>query len=224
MKSRYNLKSAIAISAIVFSASVFPVSSVTANTGFYQVANVNQNDSLNMRSGAGTTYPVIGSIPSNGRTIMATGRTQQVGNSNWAEVVWLGQFGWVNKHFLTTGYQQQAPQAPVQQVDYNQQNANGHTHPANRCTRSITHTHPNGANSHQHNYSCQPNQQNTANQQSQPQRPVNNANTHRHPANRCTNSITHTHPNGAGQHNHRYSCTQMMARPKYQPQPKYTNY
>lgn len=84
--------------------------------------------------------------------------------------------------------------------------ANTHTHPANPCTRSVSHTHPNGANQHTHRYSCQG--------QATQQRPqvqvravattTQSANTHTHPRNQFTNAVTHTHPNGANQHTHNY--------------------
>lgn len=71
--------------------------------------------------------------------------------------------------------------------------ANRHTHPANKCTNSVTHSHPNGKRPHTHHYSCQSNAKKKPNQ-------------HRHPANRCTKSIYHSHPNGNRPHTHRYSC------------------
>lgn len=70
--------------------------------------------------------------------------------------------------------------------------ANGHVHPANKCTKSIRHTHPNGKRSHSHKYSCSGVAQ-------------GNRWTHGHPANRCTKSIRHTHKS-KGPHSHKYSC------------------
>ena len=71
----------------------------------------------------------------------------------------------------------------------------GHTHPANECTNSIKHTHPNGGGAHKHRYSCKGNARNNM-----------GANQHKHPANKCTRSIAHAHPNGKRTHNHKYSC------------------
>ena len=71
-----------------------------------------------------------------------------------------------------------------------------HTHPANKCTNSITHTHPNGKRKHTHHYSCKGAAVASA----------SSANTHRHPANRCTKSTTHTHPGGKKPHTHKYVC------------------
>ncbi len=71
--------------------------------------------------------------------------------------------------------------------------ASGHTHPANKCTNSIRHNHPNGSRSHSHKYSCT-----TAHK--------GNRWTHGHPANKCTKSIRHTHKFKNSPHNHKYSC------------------
>ncbi len=70
-----------------------------------------------------------------------------------------------------------------------------HTHPANECTNSITHSHPlpSGSKVHKHSYSCKG-------------KVPKSINTHRHPANKCTRSTTHTHPNGRRSHSHKYAC------------------
>ncbi|PWQ93454.1 SH3 domain-containing protein [Leucothrix arctica] len=82
-----------------------------------------------------------------------------------------------------------------------------HTHPANECTRSSTHSHPGGGNTHQHRYSCQ----GKATQQARPQvqvRAASNANSHTHPSNQFTNAVTHTHASGNANHNHNYGGQQ----------------
>ena len=94
--------------------------------------------------------------------------------------------------------------------------ANTHTHPANRCTRSVSHTHPNGVNQHTHRYSCQ----GQATQQ-QPQVQVRavaqtNANTHTHPRNQFTNAVTHTHASGSSQHKHNYGGQRQVQQPQVQ--------
>ncbi len=81
--------------------------------------------------------------------------------------------------------------------------ANSHTHPAQpKCTNSVTHTHPNGAKSHHHKYSCR------GMVKHQPRRAATgNKWTHRHPAiPRCTDSVTHTHKFNNRGHHHKYSC------------------
>jgi len=208
MKIATYVRSALAASTLLLAVGSLPA---VADNTFYQVNNVQNDDALNIRSGAGANYPVIGTIPHNGRTVMSTGQTAQNGRSTWVEVVWLGQIGWVNNRFLSDSVQQQQPVNNVQQAAPVQNNANAHTHPSNRCTRSITHVHPSNSSSHQHRYSCDPN--GGANNAPAPAMKNNyqaqvpaDPNSHIHPRNECTNSITHTHPNGAGSHQHRYSC------------------
>ncbi len=272
MKIATYVKSALAASTLLLAATTLPVTAY-ADTAFYQVRNVQSDDALNIRSGAGVSYPVIGTIPHNGRTVMSTGQTQKNGRTTWAEVVWLGQIGWVNKRYLADSSQVQQQQRTQQAARTNtrvqrnarntrtnaraqrnarntrvQRSANTHSHPANRCTRSVTHTHPNGAVPHKHHYSCDPNRNRNkapapavkSNYRAKLPAPVpavkNNyqanvptdVNLHKHPSNKCTNSVTHTHPNGARAHQHRYSCKknavpsqQYQAQPKYRPQPKY---
>ena len=70
----------------------------------------------------------------------------------------------------------------------------GHTHPANKCTNTITHKHPNGVRQHKHSYSCKGNAKSSED-------------AHLHPANKCTKSTTHTHPAGKRGHSHKYTCS-----------------
>lgn len=78
--------------------------------------------------------------------------------------------------------------------------ANAHTHPANECTNSITHTHPNGKRAHTHHYSCKGKGGMTKD-------------SHTHPANKCTKSTTHAHPNGKREHAHKYVCQVNLTNP-----------
>lgn len=109
-------------------------------------------------------------------------------------------------------------QRPTQVVQQRPANtANTHTHPANPCTRSVSHTHPNGANQHTHRYSCQ----GQATQQPRPQVQVRaatqtNANTHTHPRNQFTNAVTHTHASGSSQHKHNYGGQRQVQQPQVQ--------
>lgn len=84
-----------------------------------------------------------------------------------------------------------------------------HTHPANKCTNSISHTHASGAKAHKHRYSCK-------------SAVKKDANSHKHPANKCTNSVMHTHPSGANAHKHRYSCQSSGANSHSHPANSYT--
>ena len=81
---------------------------------------------------------------------------------------------------------------------------NTHSHPANRCTRSIAHNHA-GPAGHSHRYSCQ----GQATQQ-QPRQAVAvrqvvvDNNSHTHPRNQYSNAVTHSHASNNRQHSHNY--------------------
>lgn len=159
MKLRQTLRTLALASVMALAVGVVPAQ---ASTQFMQVVNVSSNDALNLRAGPDSNSDVIGSIPHNGQTVVATGNKQ----GNWIEVNWAGQTGWVNQRFLKSAVQQTVSnranrqtrqQRPTRQLRPNTRNASvSHTHPANECTRSITHSHPNGGVTHNHNYSCQP--------------------------------------------------------------------
>lgn len=70
-----------------------------------------------------------------------------------------------------------------------------HQHPANRLTKTVSHTHPNGQRAHTHRYGGHHTQ---ASKQA--------AGTHTHPLNKCTRTRAHQHANGQRKHSHRYSC------------------
>lgn len=154
MKLRQTLRTA-ALASVIALAGVVPAQ---AATQFMQVVNVSSNDVLNMRAGPTTNSDVVGSIPYNGQTVVATGNKQ----GSWVEVNWAGETGWVNQRFLQ-GSRAVASQAriqrPTRQTRTVTRNASvAHTHPANACTNSITHSHPGGGVTHNHNYSCRPGQ------------------------------------------------------------------
>ncbi len=152
----------------------------------FSVKGVSAGDVLSMRKYPGVKSKIIAQIPPNGSGLKPTGKRVQKGRSIWAQVKWKTQTGWVNTRYITPSRKQQTTGKTTPM--------NSHTHPANRCTRSVTHSHPNGKRSHKHRYSCMNKQKNSA------------ANKHSHPANKCTKSITHSHPNGKRTHTHRYSC------------------
>lgn len=203
----------------------------TAVSADYKIVNVANWDSLNVRNGAGTGYDIVSEIPANSGSIKSTGDTKDVGGSTWVKITWNGQSGWVNNRYLeTTGatstnnmkqtyYNPQPAKTTTTYSSYSPRattNNNQHTHPENRCTRSISHQHT-GPSNHAHQYSCQ----NKGRQQQVTQynakttdiygkkrtayTPKQNTNTHRHPANQCTRSISHSHI-GSANHKHSYSC------------------
>lgn len=224
MKIRRHLKAIILASTLALSCGAMPTS-FAAN---YQVTNVDSWDTLNVRSGAGTGYDVVSEIPASANKIQITSSERDVGGSTWVKVKWNGKSGWVNKRYLSAA---NTTNNNMKQTYYNPQPAtntysaytppkaagNTHSHPANRCTRSISHSHK-GTAGHTHRYSCQKGRQQTQQTTNYFNRSntdiygrttrtnnTQNKNTHRHPANRCTRSISHTHA-GAPNHSHRYSC------------------
>lgn len=105
------------------------------------------------------------------------------------------------------------PKPPVKPMPRPRPRSSGnkwtHSHPANKCTKSVTHTHKHAGGTHRHSYSCGPKRP-TVYRPPVKKQPMTNA--HTHPAiPNCTDSISHTHPNGRSAHKHAYSCKPMMA-------------
>ena len=106
---------------------------------------------------------------------------------------------------INTKRQTQFVQAPTRQVN----TGNTHSHPANRCTRSISHTHA-GPAGHSHRYSCQGQATQRQVQQQQVvavQETVVDNNSHTHPRNQFSNAVTHSHASTNRQHSHNYGQT-----------------
>jgi len=73
----------------------------------------------------------------------------------------------------------------------------GHAHPANRCTKTIRHSHKFNNSHHTHRYSCQGKRRYSG----------GNKWTHGHRAvPNCTDSIRHTHKYNSARHSHKYGC------------------
>jgi hypothetical protein len=71
-------------------------------SGPYAVILVKSNDVLNIRSGPGVDYPIIGSFQPTYTDVMRTGPSSQVDNALWVEVqIPSGKTGWVNAKYLT---------------------------------------------------------------------------------------------------------------------------
>lgn len=155
MKMRHYLQSIAVASTIAITLLAAPATQ--AATEFQRVVNVGSGDVLNLRAAPGADSTVIGSIPHNGQTIVATGKRQ----GSWLQVNWAGQTGWVNKRFL-----QSAPQRPNRATNRDRdariqsparqtaQTNTAHSHPANACTQSVSHSHPGGDSAHEHHYAC----------------------------------------------------------------------
>jgi uncharacterized protein YraI len=63
------------------------------------VVDVAQNDTLNLRSGPGTSFDPVTNIPPNGTDII---EFDQDGDSWWCPVEWHGLRGYVSRRFLRT--------------------------------------------------------------------------------------------------------------------------
>jgi len=139
-------------------------------------------------------------------TTTRTGSIYDAGNTSVTRSVYVGPGNGlpaINTKRRTQFIQQPVARQPVQRtVQVN--TGNTHSHPANRCTRSIAHTHA-GPAGHSHRYSCQ----GQATQQPQRQtvavrQTVVDNNSHTHPRNQYSNAITHSHASNNRQHSHNY--------------------
>ena len=71
-------------------------------TGPYAVVNVAENDTLNVRAGAGVSQPIIGYLSPDAADVMRTGPSTSVDGAAWVEVRRNdGLTGWVNSNYLT---------------------------------------------------------------------------------------------------------------------------
>ncbi len=70
--------------------------------GPYAVVNVGTNDVLNIRSGAGVSYPIVGYYPPDETDVMQTGASTSADGATWVEIRRNdGLIGWVNSYYLT---------------------------------------------------------------------------------------------------------------------------
>ncbi len=79
------------------------------NLYVYKVKHVAPDDELNLRAVPGVDGDILVTIPHNGKGIVGTGKSRQLGRTVWAEVHWAGKLGWVNAYYLleevhTTNY------------------------------------------------------------------------------------------------------------------------
>lgn len=63
----------------------------------YRVAYVLEGDQLNVRTGPGVDYGVVGAIPPNLAGVQSTSPT----DVDWIQISWQNLNGWVNRYFLT---------------------------------------------------------------------------------------------------------------------------
>jgi len=80
--------------------SLLVVSTFAESSLQYSVTHVADNDSLNIRAGAGVGNAVVAAIPFNGSNVQSMGKERAVGKTIWVKVKWQNQEGWVSKHYL----------------------------------------------------------------------------------------------------------------------------
>jgi uncharacterized protein YraI len=83
--------------------SATPTASVMRGALVYHVVNVANGDYLNIRSGAGSTYPVVGRLAAGAGNISSTGKTRKNGNTTWVFISAESISGWTNADFLQPG-------------------------------------------------------------------------------------------------------------------------
>nr|WP_290668505.1 SH3 domain-containing protein [Ardenticatena sp.] len=75
----------------------------------YRVVRVAEDDVLNVRSGPGVAYEIVGALPPNAEGVRITGEPVQVNDSFWVPIEWNGVSGWVNGFYLAPMHGEQAP-------------------------------------------------------------------------------------------------------------------
>ncbi|MFT3891416.1 MAG: SH3 domain-containing protein [Anaerolineales bacterium] len=79
-----------------------PTTAPVTLSGPYAVVRVAPDDTLNIRSAAGSTNPVVGSFAAEATNVMKTGPTQTAEGAKWVQVQNpSGGVGWVNSSYLT---------------------------------------------------------------------------------------------------------------------------
>lgn len=78
-----------------------PIANSNNQPDNYAVVFVETNDVLNMRSGPGVDFGVVGTLPPNATNVQITGSGQVVAGSTWVPIQQGGLAGWVNSRFLT---------------------------------------------------------------------------------------------------------------------------
>ncbi|WP_420630213.1 SH3 domain-containing protein [Candidatus Leptofilum sp.] len=73
----------------------------SGSAGNFSVIYVEPNDVLNVRSGPGVAFGIVGSIPPTATDVQITGSGQLVSGSTWVPVQRGNLTGWVNSRFLT---------------------------------------------------------------------------------------------------------------------------
>lgn len=78
-----------------------PIAGTSDQQAGYAVVFVEPDDVLNVRSGPGVSFGIVGTIPPNASNVQITGSGRVVAGSTWVPVQRGGLSGWVNSRFLT---------------------------------------------------------------------------------------------------------------------------
>ncbi|HEX2622631.1 MAG TPA: SH3 domain-containing protein [Phototrophicaceae bacterium] len=104
----YSVPTKIAITIVMMVVLLHPASSFAQPvlpSPLYRVAFVTEDDTLNVRSGAGVDYSVVGELVPDTTDITITGAEQVVedaiGTAWWVPIQYGSLTGWVNRYFLT---------------------------------------------------------------------------------------------------------------------------
>lgn len=85
----------------VAATAVPPTPGPTPRPVTYQVAFVSSDDTLNLRSGPGVDFDVVGELDPHATNVQITGSGQLVAGSTWVPIAAGNLRGWVNSRFLT---------------------------------------------------------------------------------------------------------------------------
>jgi uncharacterized protein YraI len=64
------------------------------------VINVTGDDRLNIRTGPGYNFNILGKIPKDGRRIQVSGDGVRADNTVWFPITYEGITGWVDSYYL----------------------------------------------------------------------------------------------------------------------------
>jgi hypothetical protein len=78
-----------------------PIANTSNQPASYAVIFVEPNDTLNVRSGPGVGFGILGTLPPAATDIQITGSGQLITGSTWVPIRRGGLTGWVNSRFLT---------------------------------------------------------------------------------------------------------------------------
>ncbi|MGI9406269.1 MAG: SH3 domain-containing protein [Hyphomicrobiaceae bacterium] len=85
-----------AVAALGFLIGTTSASHACACCGTWKVTGVSETDNLNIRSGPGTRYRIVGGIPANSACVIKTGKCYR----RWCKISYAQSKGWVHTGYL----------------------------------------------------------------------------------------------------------------------------